>query len=131
MMRRMELIACVTALALIEYVVFGLLVGQQRIRSGIQAPATTGDPVFERYFRVHQNTLEQLIVFIPALWLFGRYVSPAIGALLGLVFVVSRVLYLRGYVREPGKRALGVAIGAPVNLILLIGGLIGALVAWF
>lgn len=125
----MEWIAAVTALALLEYLAFGVLVGLQRTRTGVEAPATTGHPIFERYFRVHQNTLEQLIVFIPALWMFARYVHPPIGALLGLAWIVGRAVYLRGYVEDPAKRSTGFLISFGANAVLLIGGLIGALVA--
>jgi uncharacterized MAPEG superfamily protein len=125
----MEWIAAITALALLEYLAFGTLVGLQRSRTGVQAPATTGHPVFERYFRVQQNTLEQLIVFIPALWLFARYVHPPIGALLGLVWIAGRLLYLRGYVQDPERRGPGFLLSFGANVILLIGGLIGALIA--
>ena len=61
----MEYVAIVTVLVLIEYFVFGALVGRARGRAEIEAPATTGDPIFERYFRVHQNTMEQLVMFLP------------------------------------------------------------------
>jgi uncharacterized MAPEG superfamily protein len=127
----MELIAVVTILALLEYTVFGVLVGLQRTRSGVEAPATTGDPVFERYFRVHMNTLEALVVFLPALWLFGRFVHAYAGVLLGLLFIAGRALYLRGYVADPAKRRTGALITMLTNVILLIGGLLGALAAWF
>jgi uncharacterized MAPEG superfamily protein len=127
----MELIAVVTILALIEYTVFATLVGVQRNRTGVAAPATTGNPIFERYFRVHQNTLEALVVFLPALWLFGRFVSAPIGALLGLVFIAGRAIYLRAYVADPARRGTGALITASTNAILLLGGLVGALVAWF
>jgi uncharacterized MAPEG superfamily protein len=127
----MELIAAVSILALLEYMVFGALVGIQRTRTGIEAPATTGDPIFERYYRVHLNTLEALIIFLPGLWLFGRYVSAPIGTLLGLVFIVGRALYLRGYVADPARRRTGALISFAVNAILLIGGLLGSLAAWF
>ena len=59
----MELVAIVILLALIEYNIFGILVGRARAKYNVPAPATSGDPVFERYCRVHQNTLEQLMVF--------------------------------------------------------------------
>ncbi len=127
----MELIAVVATLALLEFMIFGVLVGLQRTRTGVEAPATTGHPVFERYFRVQMNTLEALVIFLPALWMFGRYVHAYLGALLGLLFIVGRALYLRGYVEDPAKRRTGALITAAVNAILLIGGLIGALVAWF
>ena len=123
----MHWIAVVTLLALVEYLVIGGLVGQARGRYGIKAPATSGNEIFERYFRVHQNTMEQLVVFLPALWLFGHYVCPGWGALLGLGFVVGRVLYLRGYVENPEHRELGFGIGFVALALLVIGALLGAL----
>src|SRR5450756_2618723 len=80
----MELVAIVTVLVLIQYVVLGVRVGQARTRYGVEAPAISGHPMFERHFRIHQNTLEQLVVFLPALWLFAIYASPRLAALLGL-----------------------------------------------
>jgi uncharacterized MAPEG superfamily protein len=127
----MELTAIVTILALIEYIVLGARVGQARGRYGVEAPATTGHPVFERYFRVHQNTLEQLVVFVPALWLFAYYVSNRVAALLGLVFIVARVLYARGYVADPKQRETGALVTVVANAVLLLGGLLGAFVHLF
>ena len=121
----MEWVALVTVLALIEYFVFGMLVGRARVAHGVKAPATTGHPLFERYNRVHQNTAEQLWVFLPSLWLFARYLHAPTAALLGLVWIVGRVLYLRGYVADPEKRTLGFAIGALASLALLLGSLVG------
>ena len=103
----MEYIAFVTALAILEYAAFSGLTGRARSRFGVAAPAVSGNENFERYFRVQQNTLEQLMVFVPSLWLFGYYVNGPIGALLGVVFLVGRVLYFRGYTRDPAKRGLG------------------------
>ncbi len=126
----MEPVAVVTALALIEYFVFTALVGRARARAGLKAPATTGDPQFERYYRVQHNTLEQLAIFIPSLWMFGYYVDARIGAALGLVFIVGRVIYLRGYVADPAARGPGFVVGAIASMALLIGALGGAGVAW-
>jgi len=126
----MELVALVLALALIEYFVFGIMVGRARGQYGVEAPATTGHPIFERYHRVHQNTLEQLAIFIPALWMFGAYVNPAVAALLGLVFIAGRIVYLRGYVEDPKKRSTGTFITLFAQAILLVGGGVGALLAW-
>ncbi len=126
----MELVAIVSVLTLMEYMAFGILVGRARGEHGVKAPAITGNPVFERYMRVHQNTLEQLVVFLPSMWLFGWYVHAPSAALLGLVFLVGRVIYLRGYVEEPSKRSTGVAITAVAQLVLLAGAGIGAVVAW-
>jgi glutathione S-transferase len=128
--RQMSMVAVVVALALIEFFVFGLLVGRARQTYGVPAPAIAGHPVFDRYMRVHQNTMEQLVVFVPAMFLFATYVSAPIGAALGLLFVVGRVVYLQGYVKDPGKRSAGFAISAIPQLILMLGSVIGALVAW-
>lgn len=125
----MALVAVVVLLALLEFIVFTMLVGRARIRCKVIAPATTGHPVFERYFRVQQNTLEQLIVFLPAVWFFGVYVSPLWAAGLGLVFVIGRALYLAGYVAEPGKRAPGFMMSLLANIVLTIGGLVGAVLS--
>lgn len=122
----MEPVAVVIALALFQYVVFAMLVGWARGKYGVKAPAVTGHEIFERYFRVHQNTLELLVAFVPATWLFGMYVDPTWAALLGLVFVVARVLYLRGYVADPAKRELGFALSVLPVFVLLAGALWGA-----
>ena len=116
-------------LALIEFIVFSLLVGRARMRCNVQAPAITGHPVFERYFRVQQNTLEQLIVFIPAVWFFGLYVSTLWAAGLGVVFIIGRVVYLNGYVADPSKRSAGFGLSFLPNLILVIGALVGAILS--
>lgn len=121
----MEFVAMVILLALIEYAVFGGLVGWARGKYSVNAPAVSGHPVFERYFRVHQNTLEQLVMFVPAIWLFGTYVDATWAALLGLVFVVGRVMYLLGYVRDPAKREVGFALSSLSVVVLLLGALWG------
>jgi uncharacterized membrane protein YecN with MAPEG domain len=125
----MEPVAIVIALALLEFVVFGMLVGRARGLYGVKAPATTGHEIFERYFRVHYNTMELLVVFVPATWLFGLYVSPRWGAAIGAVYVVGRVLYLRGYVRDPAKREVGFGLSVLPVLVLVVGALWGAATA--
>ncbi len=122
----MHYVALVCVAALVEYFVFGFLVGRARARTGIAAPAISGDPIFERYMRVHQNTLEQLIVFLPAMWIFGRYVNPLAGAGLGVIFIVGRFLYFRGYIADPEKRSLGALVTGLVQVILLLCGGVGA-----
>ena len=127
----MALIGIVIGLALLEYTATVYLCGRARARHRIAAPSTTGDPTFERYFRVQQNSVEQLILFLPAILLFGTYVDEAIGAGLGLVFILGRVLYARSYYRDPAERGLGFGLTALSNLVLTLGGLIGASVAYF
>jgi glutathione S-transferase len=118
-------VAAVTALALLEFLVLGGLVGRARAKYGVEAPATTGDPTFERYFRVHQNSMEALIVFIPALWMFARYLNNPVAIALGLIFIAARVIYAASYVRAPEKRGPGAGITFIVNGTLVIGSLVG------
>ncbi len=125
----MAYLAIVTALALLEYMGISILVGRARGKYGIKAPATSGHEIFDRTFRVHQNTLEQLIVFLPALWLFGTFVSETWGAGLGLLFIVGRVMYVTGYIADPEKRGMGFLVGFVANVVLTVGGLIGAAMA--
>lgn len=122
----MEPVAVVIVLALIEYVVFGMLVGRARGMYHVEAPAVAGHEVFERWFRVHQNTLELLVVFVPSIWLFGQYVDPTWAAVLGLVYIVARILYLLGYVSDPAKREIGFALSVLPIMVLLVGALWGA-----
>ena len=121
----MELVAVVTTLIVLEYFVFMMLVGMARGKSGVQAPATTGDPLLERTLRVQMNTLEQLAIVIPSMWLFGLYVSGTYAAALGLVFAIARIIYYRGYVADPAKRAVGFGIGLLATLALLFGAIYG------
>jgi hypothetical protein len=122
----MPYVAIVTVLALLEYQFFGIMVGRARGRYSIAAPATTGHEVFERHFRVHMNTLEQLALFLPALWIFGYYVSEVWAAGLGMVWIVGRAIYCRLYVKEPKSRTLGFALTALPMLAMLLGILIWA-----
>jgi uncharacterized MAPEG superfamily protein len=124
----MELVAIVAALALLEYAYFGAQVSRARGRYGVKAPATTGHELFDRHYRVQQNTAEQLVMFLPALYLFAVYVSAPIAALLGLGFVLGRALYGRGYVADPERRGTGFIVGFAASAVLLLGGLAGA--AW-
>jgi len=125
----MKAVSIVALLALIEYLWFGIQTGQARVRYGIKAPAVTGDPMFERYYRVQQNTLEQLVVFLPSLYLFSWYVNHTLAVLLGLVFVAGRLVYARSYVADPETRGVGFGIGAVANVLLLVGSLLGVLFA--
>jgi uncharacterized membrane protein YecN with MAPEG domain len=126
----MELVAVVAGLALLELVWFGVQTGRARGRYKIEAPAVTGHPIFERHFRVQQNTIEQIVVFLPALFLFATYVHAPTAAGLGAVYLVGRLVYERGYVADPAKRGVGFALTSIPSLLLLLGGLVGAVRAW-
>jgi glutathione S-transferase len=123
----MPYVDIVTVLALIQFTVFGFKVGGARGRFGVKAPAITGNDTFERYFRVQQNTMELLVVFVPSLYLFSHYFSPWIAAALGVIYLIGREVYAAGYVKDPAKRSAGYGMSFLPTMILLAGGLIGAL----
>jgi uncharacterized membrane protein YecN with MAPEG domain len=123
----MTLVSLVVLLALLEFIALGGMVGYARGKYGVKAPATSGNEIFERHFRVHYNTLEQLIVFIPAVVFFAQYVSETWAAILGVVYVVSRVLYAVGYVADPKKREIGSLMTAAANIPLVLGALYGVI----
>ncbi len=127
----MPYVQIVTALAVLQFLVFGFKVGVARERFGVKAPAITGNETFERLFRIQMNTLEQLIVFLPALYLYARYFSPYVAAALGVVYLLGRELYAFTYVRDPSKRSVGYGVTFLPMVILLLGGLIGAVRALF
>jgi uncharacterized membrane protein YecN with MAPEG domain len=114
----------VTLLALLEYSILGVMVGRARQTYGVEAPATTGNPDFERYFRVHENTLESLIVFLPAVWIFSLTVNYHFGVALGLLFVIARIIYAAGYLSAASKRATGALATAAINGILVLVSLV-------
>ncbi|HEX4243136.1 MAG TPA: MAPEG family protein [Steroidobacteraceae bacterium] len=120
-----------TALAILQFIVFGYKVGRARGRFGVKAPAITGHEVFERHFRVQQNTLEQLVVFLPSLYLFGRYLSPPWGAVLGVVYLAGREIFAYTYVKDPAKREIGFMLTFLPSVVLLLGGLYGAVRSLF
>lgn len=124
----MELVYIVILLALILYNVLGMLVGRARAAHGVKAPAITGPEEFERTFRTHQNTLESLIVFVPAVWIFGAVVDPLWAAIVGLVYLVGRVVYAWGYIGAAEKRGPGMMISFIANVVLVLGSLIGLIV---
>ena len=127
----MAYVDIVTALALLQFVYFGILVARARGRFGVKAPAVTGNEQFERYFRVQQNTLESIVVFVPSLYLFSRYFNPLWAAGLGVIYLIGRQLYAASYVKDPAKRGAGYALTMLPVLALILGGLIGAVMQIF
>jgi uncharacterized membrane protein YecN with MAPEG domain len=117
----------VTVVALLQYIAFSWSVGRARGKFAVAAPATGGHPVFERYFRVHQNTAELLIAFLPALWLFALRVDAQWAAGLGLIYVAGRQLYFFSYTRDPKTRTLGFAMSSLPILVMLVWVLVAAL----
>jgi glutathione S-transferase len=121
----MELVYVTIVLALVEYMLMGALVGFARAKYRIAAPALTGHPDFERTNRVHVNTLENLIIFIPTVLLFGTYVSPRWAAVLGFLFVAARAVYAVGYLKAAEKRGIGAGLTGLVEMVLVAGSFVG------
>ena len=123
----MDWVIIVTVLALLQCTWFGAEVGFMRGKHGVKAPAMSGPPEFERAYRIHYNTLEQLVIFIPALYATAYFVSDLYAVAAGVVFLVGRAIYFRAYCVEAGKRSTGMIITALANLSLILGALVGAL----
>ena len=123
----MELVVIVIMLALIEFIVMGARVGFARGRTGVKAPAVTGNEEFERHFRVHYNTLEQLVLFIPAIWFFALYVHALWAAGIGVIYLVGRAVYAVTYVKDPESRGTGMMLSIVPCWILVLGALAGAI----
>jgi len=127
----MAYVDIVTALALMQFLIFGFKVGRARMKFGVEAPATSGNEIFDRHFRVQQNTLEQLIVFLPALYLFSRYFNPLWAAGLGVLYLIGHEVYAAAYVKNPAQRGAGFGLTFFPTMVLLGGGVIGAVVRLF
>lgn len=122
-----RLTALVTLLAIAFYFFTIMNVSRSRASTGVKVPATSGHPDFERAFRIQANTLEWMPIFLPALWLFAIYVSDAIAAGIGAVWIIGRVVYFIGYSKAAAKRGPGFAIQG-IAAIALWAGAIGAVV---
>jgi glutathione S-transferase len=117
--------AAATLLALLLH--FGLtwMVGQARTRYGIKAPAVSGNENFERAYRVQMNTVEQMVFFLPALWLCAALLSDIAAAIGGVIWVIGRIIYAIAYVNDPAKRGPGAGIAALAQIALWIGAVAG------
>jgi len=121
----MHLPAIITLLALLLFFSITIYVGYARTKYGIKAPATTGNDNFERIFRVQMNTLENLVLFLPALWLFDHYVGPLWAGVAGVVWLVGRVDYAISYAHSASARSRGYAISALAFIVLAVGAGVG------
>lgn len=121
----MPYVELVAVLAVLQFFFFGAMTGKARGKSGLKAPAVTGDAGFERMYRVQMNTLEVLIILLPGLFLAGKYWSDALVAGIGMVYVIGRFIYWRAYISEPSKRAIGFILSIVPALGLVLLALIG------
>jgi glutathione S-transferase len=123
----MPLVHIVVGLALAQFLFFCFAVGKARGTYKVAAPATTGNEMFERYFRVQMNTLELLVIFVPSMLLFGQYFGAYVAAALGIIYLIGRTIYFMSYVKDPKSRSMGYGLSALPVIILLLGGIIGAI----
>ncbi len=123
----MEYVALVVLLAILQFLFFAAMVGKARGTYSIKAPATTGNEMFERYYRVQQNTLEQLIIFIPSIYLFALYMHAPAAAAIGVFFLLGRLVYYKSYIKDPATRGPGMVTGFLACVILILGALTGVI----
>ena len=109
--------ALATLAIILWYMVTVFQVGRARTKYKIYAPATTGDSGFERYFRVHMNELENIVVFLPSMWIYALMGNPRIAAILGAVYLAGRIVYAIGYWSEARRRALGYYIATAAFVV--------------
>ena len=119
------LVSLVTIVALLVLMVLALNVGRLRAKYGIKPPQMSGNLDFERALRVQQNTSEQIIIFLPALWIFAQFIQPTAAAIIGAIWIVGRILYAWGYYQAAEKRGPGFGISFLATVILLLGSLGG------
>lgn len=119
--------ALITSLTLVMYMVITINVGRARVKFNVHPPNTTGNPDFERVLRVQQNTVEQLVPFLGGLWVFSLLVDPKIGAGLGGVWILGRILYAWGYYQAAEKRGPGFGIATLAQFALILGSVYGAI----
>ncbi len=127
----MENATLIVLLALLQYVWFTMRVGITRGKFKVDAPACKGDETWERLFRVQQNTMEQLLVMIPATFAFAYYLSGLWALVVGAIFIIGRFLYSAEYLKDPKSRAPGMTVTLLSNVVLVLGALTGLLMKMF
>jgi glutathione S-transferase len=120
--------AAATILAIVIYLVQSKNVAMGRIKYKVSAPQTMGhNDNFDRIMRVHQNTLEQMPIFLPLLWIFALTVSAYYSCVLGILWSIGRVAYSIGYYKSAeGRHNLIGYLSDLAGLILLVGSIYGA-----
>ncbi len=113
-------------LALLVFFGLAVVVGQARAKYNVPAPASSGHPEFDKRYRVQMNTLEQLAIFLPAIMLAAPVLGDMITAGLGLVWTLGRIIYARGYYRDPAARSRGFGLTMLPTLVLLGAAIWGA-----
>lgn len=121
----MKFVDLVAVLAVLQLLMFGILVGRARGLYSVKAPATSGHEMFDRAYRVQMNTLELMVAFLPALYIAAKHWSPVYVAAVGSVYLVGRMIYWRSYTAAPASRGIGFALSMLPILALLIAAIVG------
>ena len=114
-----------SSLSILVYYFTLFKAGTARVKYNIQAPSHDGPEEYVRKVRVHHNTLEHLVLFLPGLWLFSFAVDPVWASLIGILWPIGRIGYAFGYYKDANKRGLGLYISMPPIYIFIIGSLVG------
>jgi glutathione S-transferase len=112
--------------ALIVYFSLAFVVGRARVTFDVPAPASGGHPEFDKRYRVQMNTIEQIVLFLPAIWLAAPVLGDLTTALIGLLWSVGRLVYARSYYKDPATRSAGFMLTLLPTLALLIAAIVGA-----
>jgi glutathione S-transferase len=123
----MQWTAWTTLAALCVYFWIMANVGRARATYKVAAPSTDGPPEFQSIVRVQVNTVEQMVMFLPALWMCAYFFSDRWAALGGVVWIIGRIVYALGYYKAPGKRGVGFGITTLANFALMLGTVAGLL----
>jgi glutathione S-transferase len=119
--------ALATLLAILLMFVFSLMVGRARGKYQVSAPHVTGHEMFERTYRVQMNTIEQFLLMGPALWIYAVFTDDIGAGVIGLIWIVGRIVYANSYMKDPKSRTAGFAITMLATLSLWLGGLYGVI----
>jgi len=125
----MHYIHLIAALAVCQFLFFGFMAGMARRKSGLKAPAVTGNEIFERMYRVQMNTLEILVAFLPALFLAGHYWPNALVSILGIIYITGRFIYWKAYTTEPASRGLGFKLSMIPTALLVSLAIVGSVLS--
>jgi glutathione S-transferase len=114
-------IGWITLVTLAFYLGLAMHAANLRGRHRIAAPATSGHPDFDLATRIHMNTLEHLVPFLVALWMCAIFFEPLWAAILGIVWIFGRIVYVFGYWSAPPRRHPGFVLAMIALILLLIG----------
>ena len=123
----MNYVHLVAILAIAQFIFFAIEVGRARGKYGVSAPATSGHEAFDRLYRVQSNTLEQLVCFLPALFIAAVYWPPVYIAAIGVIYLIGRTLYWLSYVKDPASRGAGFMTTFAATALLMLAAVVGVL----